>query len=173
MLLSGYTKNIFRPECNASFESVHCVAQLNEEVGDALPYLNAVLGGTQYLLDPPEVMFHHHGRIIKVGSREIAINALKDEQEADRILKWLSTEINKVWEDRGDINPCYTGKTKPKLMEILRLLPKTNCKKCSHPTCVAFAAQVMEGGCGANNCPELSSENNTKLVEYLKGFTFD
>ena len=50
-------------------------------------YLNAVLGGTQYLLDPPEVMFHHHGRIIKVGSREIAINALKDEQEADRILK--------------------------------------------------------------------------------------
>jgi len=80
MLLSGYTKNIFRPECNASFESVHCVALLNEDVGDALPYLNAVLGGTQYLHDPPEVMFHHHGRIIKVGAREIAINALKDER---------------------------------------------------------------------------------------------
>ena len=34
MLLSGYTKNIFRPECNSSFESVHCVALLNEDVGD-------------------------------------------------------------------------------------------------------------------------------------------
>lgn len=171
MLLSGYTKNIFRPECNASFVSVHCVARLNEDVGDMLPYLNAVLGGTQYLLDPPEVMFHHHGRIIKVGAREIAINALKDEQEADRILKWMMTEINKCWEDRANINPCYTGKTKPKLMEILRRLPKTNCKKCSQPTCMAFAAQVMEGGRDANHCQELSSENHTKLSEYLKGLT--
>ncbi len=45
MLLSGYTKNIFRTQCNASFESVHCVARLNEDVGEALPYLNAMLGG--------------------------------------------------------------------------------------------------------------------------------
>ena len=173
MLLSGYTKNIFRPECNASFESVHCIAQLNEDVGDALPYLNTALGGTQYLLDPPEVMFHHNGRIIKVGSQEIAINALKDEQEADRILKWLCTEINKCWEDRADIKPCYTGKTKPKLMDILRLLPKTNCKKCGQPTCMVFAAQVMEGGRGAEHCPELVREDFEKLSDYLKSFDFE
>ena len=173
MLLSGYAKNIFRPECNASFKSVHCLARLNEDVGEALPYLNAVLGGTQYLPDPPEVMFHHHGRIIKVGSREIAINALKDEQEADRILKWLRSEINKCWEDRADIKPCYTGKTKPGLLEILLLLPKTNCKKCGQPTCMVFAAQVMEGGRGADHCSELSSENHTNLSDYLRGFEFD
>ncbi len=173
MLLSGYTKNIFRPECNASFESVRCVARLNEDVGDALPYLNAVLGGTQYLFDPPEVMFHHNGRIIKVGSREIAINALKDEREADRILKWLSTEINKCWEDRAAIKPCYTGKTKPKLMDILRLLPKTNCKKYSQPTCMVFAAQVMEGGLSAGHCPELTRENFERLSYYLKSFDFE
>ena len=173
MLLSGYTKNIFRPECNARFESVHCVARLNEDVGDALPYLNTVLGGTQYLLDPPEVMFHHNGRIIKVGSREIAINALKDEHEADRILKWLITEINKCWEDRADIKPCYTGKTKPKLMNIIRFLPRTNCKKCGQPTCMVFAAQVMEGGRGAEHCPELTRENFERLSDYLKSFDFE
>ncbi|MBW2042895.1 MAG: hypothetical protein JRI76_12845 [Deltaproteobacteria bacterium] len=72
MLLTGYIKEIFRPECNPSFESVHCIARLNENIGAVLPYLNAVLGGTQYFADPPEVMFHHHGKIIKVGSREIA-----------------------------------------------------------------------------------------------------
>ena len=68
---------------------MHCIAYLNEDVGAVLPYLNSVLGGTQFLNDPPEVMFHHLGRIIKVGAREIAVNALKDEQEADRILEWL------------------------------------------------------------------------------------
>ena len=123
MLLSGYTKNIFRAECNPSFESVHCIARLNEDVSEVLPYLNAVLGGTQYFGDPPEVMFHHHGKIIKVGAKEIAVNALHDEQEAERILGWLKKEINLAWESRATITPCYTGKTRPKLMEILRLLP--------------------------------------------------
>ena len=173
MLLSGYTKKIFRPECNPSFQSVHCIARLNEEVGKVLPYLNAVLGGTQYFNDPPEVMFHHHGKIIKVGAREIAVNALKDEQEADLILKWLKTELNQAWQNHAAITPCYTGKIKPKLIEILRLLPKTNCKKCGQPTCMVFAAQVMEGGRGAENCPELNNENRTKLSGYLEGFVFE
>lgn len=173
MRLTGYTKTIFRPECNPSFTSVHCIARLNEDVGDVLPYLNAVLGGTQYFSDPPEVMFHHHGKIIKVGAREIAVNALKDEPEADRILEWLKNEINQAWENRASITPCFTGRPKPKLMEILRLLPKTNCKKCGQPTCMAFAAQVMEGGRGAEHCPELSEATQRKLSGYLSDFVFD
>ena len=173
MLLSGYTKTIFRPECNPSFASVHCVARLNEDVGEVLPYLNAVLGGTQYFSDPPEVMFHHHGKIIKVGSREIAVNALEDEQEADRILEWLRNEINQAWENHTSITPCYTGRSKPKLMEILKLLPKTNCKKCGQPTCMVFAAQLMEGGQGVEHCAEMNEENRTKLSDYLGGFVFE
>lgn len=173
MLLTGYTKEIFRPECNPSFESVHCIARLNEDIGAVLPYLNAVLGGTQYFADAPEMMFHHHGKIIKVGNREIAVNALKDEAEADRILEWLRTEINQAWENRETITPCYTGKTEPQVMEILRLLPKTNCKKCGRPTCMAFAAQVAEGGRGADDCPELAPENREKLAAYLADFDFE
>jgi len=171
--LTGYTKAIFRPECNPSFQSVHCVARLNEDVGEVLPYLNAVLGGTQYFRDPPAVMFHHHGKIIKVAAQEIAINALTDEQEADRILSWLKNEINQAWENRGTITPCAIGKTRPKLMEILRLLPKTNCRKCGQPTCMAFAAQVVEGGRGAEHCPELDANNHGKLADYLTGFVFE
>ncbi|MEJ2038795.1 MAG: (Fe-S)-binding protein [Desulfosarcinaceae bacterium] len=173
MRLSGYTKTIFRPECNPGFESVHCIARLNEDVGEALPYLNAVLGGAQFLNDPPEVMFHHHGRIIKVGAREIAINALRDEHEADRILAWLMTEINLAWEKRDQITPCYTGRTKPKLIEILRLLPKTNCRKCGQASCMAFAAQVMEGGRGADQCPELNATQRKSLSAYLSDFNFE
>ena len=173
MLLVGYTKKIFRPDCNPSFASVHCIASLNEDVGPALPYLNAVLGGTQYFSDPPEVMFHHRGRLIKVSGREIAINALKDEEEADMILEWLKTEINQAWENRAAITPCYTGKVKPKIIDILRLLPKTNCRKCGLPTCMVFAAQAMEGGKGAGDCPELDDDRRRQLSDYLAGFTFE
>lgn len=173
MLLTGFKRELFRPECNPSFESVHCKAHLNEDIGGVLPYLNAVLGGTQYFDDPPEVMFHHQGKIIKVGAREIAVNALRDAEEADKILQWMQSEINAAWENRESITPCFTGKTKPKLMEILKLLPKTNCKKCGYPTCMVFAAQVMEGGRGVSHCPELTEPNREKLADYLAGFVFE
>jgi len=45
MLLNNYRKEIFRAECNPSFEAVHCFAYLDEDVSEVLPYLNAELGG--------------------------------------------------------------------------------------------------------------------------------
>lgn len=173
MLLSGYTMEIFRPECNPNFESVHCKAFLNEDISPVLPYLNSVLGGTQYFNDPPEVMFHHQGRIIKIGGREIAINALKDEPEANRILEWLKREINQAWDGRDEITPSFTGKARPRMIDLLRLLPRTNCRKCGLATCTVFATRLMEGGCGAEACPELTEASNRVLSDYLSKFEFD
>lgn len=173
MLLKGYTKQIFRPECNTQFQSLHCIARLNEDVSDALPYLNAELGGAQYLNDPPEVMFHHNGRIIKVGATEIAINALKDENEADKVLAWLQEQINQVWARRDEITPCCEVAKRPQLIDILKLLPRTNCRKCGQPTCMVFAAQVVAGGRGAESCPELAAPERDKLQAYLAPFVFD
>ncbi|MEW5733244.1 MAG: (Fe-S)-binding protein [Thermodesulfobacteriota bacterium] len=173
MLLSGYTKEIFRPECNPSFESVHCVAKLDQDVSEALPYLNAVLGGFEYYEDPPQVMFHHRGRIIKVGAGEIAINALSGEAEADRVLAWLVREINDAWENRASITPCTTGRERPALLSILKLLPKTNCRKCGQPTCMAFAALIRDGGGWTDSCPELSPEGRETLETYLSGFDLE
>ncbi len=44
MLLESYQKEIFRPKCNPGFKSVHCIAHLDQDIGEALPYLNAELG---------------------------------------------------------------------------------------------------------------------------------
>ena len=173
MILTGYTKQISRPECNPSSESVYCIATLNEDVAEVLPYLNAVLHGMEYFHDPPEVLFHLQGRSIKVGAREIAVNQLEDEEEADRVIEWWKDKINEVWEKREGIVPCCEGKVKPRLINVLRLLPKTNCKKCGQPTCMVFASQVVEGKCGAAHCPELSAGNREKLSLYLAGFSFD
>jgi ArsR family metal-binding transcriptional regulator len=89
MLLDRYTQKIFRPDCNPQFESLHCIARLNQDVSKALPYLNAAVGGFEYLKDPPAVIFRSRGRLITVHGREIAINALRDEEEADKTLEWL------------------------------------------------------------------------------------
>ena len=35
MLLESYTKRIFRAECNPQFESLHCIASLDQDVSEA------------------------------------------------------------------------------------------------------------------------------------------
>jgi len=173
MLLESYSKSIFRPECNPSFESVHCIARLEQDISPVLPYLNAELGGTQYFRDPPQVMFHVHGKIIKVGASEIAVNALQDEEEAERILQWLQREINRVWQERDRIIPSEESAGKPQVFEILKLLPRTNCRECGLATCMVFAVQAADGGRGAEDCPELDPESREKLESYLAQFYFD
>jgi len=173
MLLKSYTKEIFRPECNPSFESVHCIAHLGEDITEVLPYLNATLGGFEYLKDPPAVTFRVHGKIITVHPTQIAVNALRDEEEAEKILQWLQREINEAWEKRDEIKPKYEGLPKPKLLEILKLLPKTNCRECGEATCMVFAARITEGAKGPEQCPPLSEENRTKIEQYMRKFQLD
>ena len=173
MLLKSYTKKIFRAECNPQFESLHCIASLDQDVSEAMPYLNAVLGGFEYLKDPPAVTFRSHGRLITVQGREIAVNALQDEEEADKILEWLKREINQAWENRADITPSTEGAPKPQVLEILKLLPRTNCRECGEPTCMVFSARAAEGVKGASDCPPLSGEAKRRLESYLGRFNFD
>ena len=41
MLLKGYRTEIFRPEQNPQFESLHCIAHLAQDISDVLPHLNS------------------------------------------------------------------------------------------------------------------------------------
>ena len=173
MLLEGYTKEIFRPECNPSFQSLHCIAHLEQDITETLPYLNAVLGGFEYFRDPPAVTFRIHGKLITLHPREIAVNALRDEEEADKILEWLKREINEAWEKRDEIEPRYEGMPKPGILEILRFLPKTNCRECGQPTCMVFASLVAQGVKGSEGCPPMKKANREKLQAYMSQFQLD
>lgn len=173
MLLKGYRKEVVRPECRPEAQSVHCIAHLDEDIAEVIPYLNAVLGGFQYIKDPPSVSFKVHGKLIAVHPGKICVNALRDEAEGDKIIEWLKQEINDTWERRGEIEPRFEGAPKPKVFEILKLLPKTNCKECGQPTCMVFAAQVADGGKGAEDCPPLNTESRRKLNDYIERFQLE
>ena len=173
MLLKGYTKEIFNNECMPGAISVQCFAHLDNDVSEVLPYLNTALGGFNYIKNPPSVTFKTQGKLITIHSRKIAVNALKDEAEAEKIISWLQKEINDAWNRRDEIEPNFESSPQPVLFEILKLLPKTNCKECNEPTCMVFAARVTEGVKDHNDCPAIEVGNRSKLKEYLSQFQFE
>lgn len=173
MLLKSYSKEMFRPKCNPSFQSVHCVAHLDQDISEVLPYLNTVLGGSNYAVSPPALTLRVHGKLITLHSRDIFVNALQDDREAERICEWLKQEINDAWERRDEIEPTYQDQPKPKMLEVLKLLPKTNCGECGDPTCMVFALRLIEGVKEPDRCPPLDAEKGTQLRDYLGGFVLD
>lgn len=173
MLLKAFQKKIFRSKCNANAVTIHCHAELAQDVSEALPYLNASLGGDTYIANPPSVTFRTSGKLITVHARQIAVNALKDDQEADKILRWLQREINDAWENRHAIKPSYEGAPKPKLIEVLKKLPKTNCGKCKEATCMVFAVRVTEGVKSPEQCPDLGPAEIRAIEAYMSQYDLE
>ena len=114
-----------------------------------------------------------HGKLITLHPREIAVNALKDEGEADKILEWLKREINETWLKRDTMEPSFETPAQPRIFEILKLLPKTNCGECGQPTCMVFASLAVQGVKGPDDCPPLDVQNKQKLQSYLEQFSFN
>ncbi len=48
-------------------------------------------------------------------------------------------------------------------IQIFKLLPGTNCKKCGAPTCLAFAMNLASGKAELDACPDVSPESREKL----------
>ncbi|MCS7151190.1 MAG: acetyl-CoA decarbonylase/synthase complex subunit gamma [Endomicrobia bacterium] len=55
--------------------------------------------------------------------------------------------------------PTLTG------LEIYKLLPKTNCKECGFPTCLAFAMALAAKKVSLDKCPYVSEETKRILAE--------
>jgi CO dehydrogenase/acetyl-CoA synthase gamma subunit (corrinoid Fe-S protein) len=50
-------------------------------------------------------------------------------------------------------------------LDIYKLTPKTNCKECGFPTCMAFAMKVAAGGVEISKCSHMSDDAMAKLSE--------
>jgi ArsR family metal-binding transcriptional regulator len=169
MLLKNYHLEYCRPP-NPGATHLRGLARLDADITDLLPYLNTVLRGHRYMREPPSLTIKYRAKLITFHPREIAINILKDEAEAEEIMTWLQGVINDIWERQGTIMPCFEVPAKPRIMEILKLLPRTNCRACGQPTCLVFATQVSHGEVEPQECPELSAAAREGLQEYLEGF---
>ena len=169
MLVKNYHLEFRRPP-NPEATHLRGLACLDEDIEELLPYLNTVLRGHLYVRQPPSLTIKYRAKLITFHPREIAINILRDELEAEEIVAWLMGVINDTWKRKGTIAPSYEVAPRPRVLEILKLLPQSNCQACGQPTCLVFATRVSAGEAAPEACPVLEVEAMGLLKQYLNQF---
>jgi ArsR family metal-binding transcriptional regulator len=167
--------DIFRPKMDSTKEVLHAIATFTVDISPALPFLNAELGGWDYDTTNQTLLLKlADGKWITLHPHKIAMRGVRDMEEAHALLTWIQGQINDIYARRETITPRSVSQAGLKVMEILKLLPMTNCKLCRYPTCMAYAAALREGEISLADCKPLGEDQyrvkREKLKVYLESF---
>jgi ArsR family metal-binding transcriptional regulator len=169
MLLTNYTLRIVLSDCNPSSQKVNAIADLSEDIGEILPYLNTVLKGLQYSAEEKILTTKRGGRLITFRPRQIALTKLEDEKEATVVMEELKRIVNETYENKDHIEPTYASRPIPRPLDIFKLLPGKSCKECGEATCMAFALKLTNGEVEWKQCPLLFTKefeaSRQKLIQ--------
>jgi len=176
MLLKSYKITRILP-CLADPEKIRAIAELSDEIQEVFPYLNATIKGCIYNHPANTLTIKKDGRLLTLHFNHITLAKVEDEREAEEILQWLKHLINDTYLNRDQIEPNYSKGADLKALDIFKLLPGTNCKRCGELACLAFAVKLAAQNTEVTNCAPLFSEEFKEkqrvLLELLKatGYT--
>ena len=54
------------------------------------------------------------------------------------------------------------------IIELLKMLPRTNCADCGYPTCMAFATHVLREGVAPSKCPYFAPPQLARVEDILR-----
>lgn len=166
-LIQRYTIDLSTPGCSPGSEWYRTTINIEEDITEVLPYLNAVLKGKLDYNEKAQVLLWESDERVRYAFRphEIAVIPIHSREEAQEVADEIVNLVNDVWSRRAGITPNFEGKKAlPNVLDILKLLPKTNCRECGFPTCMAFAAALRSDSAPLSRCPYLSQEAYLKLI---------
>ncbi|MBM3702817.1 MAG: Fe-S cluster protein [Actinobacteria bacterium] len=176
MLVKSY-KIIEILPCLVDPEKTRVIAMISEDVSGVLPYINAIDKNAIYTKNANTLTLPKSERLITIHPRKIAITKLKDEQEAKKILDETIKLINETFKKKSEIKPDYERRKRPNFLDIYKLLPKTNCRKCGELTCFAFAAKLVKEEIVITRCSSIFESgyknNREKILKILQGSGFE
>lgn len=142
--------------CMAEPGKIIVVAQPSRSLAEVLPYVNAVL--PNILAYNPAVgtmTLRRQPGFITLYPDKVYITQVKDTAEGVVLLESLCDLLNQVWAKRTEIMPVAQARKPPGMLDVWKLLPKTNCKVCGQETCMAFAVGLLRGEARLQGCPSL------------------
>ena len=173
MLIEHYDLKVFSPPSDTGVERFSALADLDVDISETLPYLNAILPGANYRRATNTLMAKKGAYHLTVYAQRIAIGNVEDYDVAVAEIGELIGLINRTWERRAELTPVFETRRRSALMTVYRLLPQTNCQQCGEPTCYAFAIKLVASHKRLNDCPPLFEPLHAEKLTALQGLIGD
>jgi ArsR family metal-binding transcriptional regulator len=116
---------------------------------------------------PSEPGAERFSAVIAFHPTQIAVSNVPDREAAIDGVEGLVKLVNRTWERRAEIEPSYEVRRRPSLMEVYKLLPRTNCKACGEGSCFIFANKLVAGHVELQDCPVLNEPQYAKQQVHL------
>jgi ArsR family metal-binding transcriptional regulator len=167
VLIENYDLRVESPPCDPGSERWSAFAELGADISSVLPYLNAKLQGARYDHGAGVLTWRTGGRAVSFRAGQVAVSNLEDRHEAEAVVRRMVDLVNRVWEERDQIQPSLARREPPKALEVYKLLPGGNCKTCGEPTCLTFALKLAAGQAHIESCRLLYGEEHHAKLELL------
>jgi ArsR family metal-binding transcriptional regulator len=163
--------------CLADPDKIRVIAQADADMSEALPYMNALVKNCIYNHEGKTLTLKKGHRIINIFGYRVTIAKADNVADARQTLDWLRDLVNKCWARRDEIEPDYSRRDRLTPLDVLRLLPLTNCRKCGEKTCTAFAVRLAAEEISIARCAELFNsewrDRRALLLQLLRNSGYD
>jgi len=138
--------------------------EVEQDLCGLFPFINAGFEDAKYYGSPERIQFVFDGALCTLYSHEIIAAAFRDYDHAHLFRDRLIAYLNDLYEKRQTIKPDYRMVEPLSAIDIYKLLPQTNCRKCGFASCQAFAAALSKGKTTTAACPGFAEPIAEKAV---------
>ena len=162
MIVQGFTdfelvpppRRMNRPAWNALFN-------LDQDVSALFPYINGTIERALYFEKPHYILFSLDDTECALYPKRAVTGLFSDRDEALDFAWKLIDLLNDLDTRKGSLAPNHRKYKHIPVLDIFKILPRTNCKQCGYPTCMAFAAAVSTHKASPCQCPDFSQPITT------------
>ena len=132
--------------------------RLDSDIRAVFPFINGAVEKVRYQLRPLHVRFLYREVACTLYPKEAMAAPLRGRDHAVAYIDDLIVFLNDLYKKRSALTPSHKLYQPPvSVVDIVKMLPLTNCRKCGYPTCMAFAAAIRKGKALPEDCPDFAA----------------
>lgn len=136
----------------------------DKDISALFPYINASYDEAVFYDQPLHVRLLIDGYRCLLYTHMAVAYYFESKRQANAFAAQVIDLLNRIDAQKESIIPNYDQLKRIPIMDMMKVLPKTNCGACGYPTCMAFAAALMKGKATTESCPSLTSPMHENAV---------
>ncbi|MBI9088796.1 MAG: hypothetical protein JEZ12_06240 [Desulfobacterium sp.] len=164
MFINGYTDFSITKSGILSIAYIGITFRLDRDVSELFPYINKEISSSRFHDNPEFIQFLLHEKMCSIYPTEILAAPFMDPDQAREFPTRIIDSLNDLHERKETLGTDHRKYKPLSVIDIFKLLPGTNCKKCGFKTCMAFAATLSRNMTTPSKCPYFSTPISNNAV---------